>query len=175
MSFFSQIYQCALNNDDKTLALLLNQGACIDEKERSENFTTVAAQLVLDGHTKKAFKLINQFGAGPEYVLQALIETSQEEAAEKLKAQFHINTQSEHFDMLNPERRKIFYHWAYPREETTEHFNARVRAGDSTYVKQVLTNNDLESIELSGRISGLTTKSKVLNSILLCAVATSLY
>ncbi|WP_131782900.1 hypothetical protein [Legionella gresilensis] len=168
MSFFNQMYECALINDDQALVLLLKQGACIDEKENNENFSTVAAKLVSDGHIDKALKLINQFGAGPEYVLQALIENSQIEAAEKLKAQFQIDTELEHFKMLAPEvRRKKFYQLAQLSNNHTQRLYASVCAGDSIHLEQLLGNINL--VTSSNDIEILATKNKILELILLGA------
>ncbi|STX51074.1 Uncharacterised protein [Legionella busanensis] len=169
MSFFNQMYECALNNDDQALALLLNQGACIDEKQNNENFSTVAAKLVSDGHTDEALKLINQFGAGPEYVLQALIENSQIEAAEKLKKQFQININLEHFKILTPERRrKTFNQLAKINLDPLKQLNAKVWVGDSTQVEQLLAVN-LNLVKPSSYLETLTAKNKILESTLLRA------
>lgn len=90
MSFFQQICDAAKNKDEALLGQYFDEGACIDEREKSLSFTSPAGRLAIEGDINSATFLVNKFGASVEFVVDGLLKGGYEVEASALMKQYKI-------------------------------------------------------------------------------------
>lgn len=135
MSYFKNIYNAAIKKDKESLKASLAKGACIDEREKNENFSTPAGRLAREGNIEAANWLINNFGANIEFVIEGYLKSDHAEEAKKLCDKYKID-----FNVKKAGKMPVLadYDYTYvhvdqPRKAHVDHLRAILAAGDMNF------------------------------------------
>lgn len=93
MVFFQKIYDAAKAKHSLRLKILLQEGACIDEREE-RSWLSPAGKLAREGDIKSAYFLINHFGASIEFVIYGFVKNGNKNEADALAKKYSLDPES---------------------------------------------------------------------------------